>query len=132
MKTRIANILTIILISAAFGCARAQDFRPPEWTMMVKVVDEGNQPITNASVKVWWHIPPPEGQSIAMTNVTGFSGEDGKFVISDRSGSIEVICEATKDGYYGSRLNLRTWRTPGWIIFRASSPSSGRSHRSRR
>lgn len=92
----------MLLIIGGAGCSQAQDLQLPRWTITVKVIDERNESVTNAHVKVWWHIPPPDGESIAMTNVAGQTDANGLFSVTQRSGTIEVICEATKDGYYGA------------------------------
>src|SRR5207248_583799 len=111
------KISYLILILSTISRAQAQDSEIPEWTMTVKVVDEQNQPVTNAVVKVWWHVPPSEGQSIAMTNVAGLTGNDGIFTVTEHSGSSEVTCEANKEGYYG------TGQTYEFAKFRRNDPS---------
>jgi hypothetical protein len=95
---------TICLLSAitAFGSAHAQDAQVPEWRITVQVVDEANQPVTNATVKVAWHILPPPDQSIALTNVSGLTDQNGVYATVQRSGSIEVMCGAEKPGYYSA------------------------------
>jgi hypothetical protein len=56
--------------------------------------------MSGANVKVWYHIPPVEVDSIAMTNVSGVTDGNGTFAVTRRTGSIEVMCEAEKAGYY--------------------------------
>lgn len=97
MKKNVYLIPLIVIL----GCGKSLGYEPPVWKVTAKVIDEQNQPVINANTKIWWHIPAPEDQSIAMTNIAGLTDSNGVFVIIQRSGSIEVICEAAKDGYYG-------------------------------
>jgi hypothetical protein len=94
-----------LLIALAFvGCAVAQDSEQlaPEWKATIRVVDERGGPVPEANVKVWYHIRPPSGQAIAMTNKAGVTDTNGVFITSERSKSIELVCEAQKEGYYSA------------------------------
>lgn len=97
------KILLLITSFVALACSvRAQVANKPEWTMTVKVIDEQNQAVTNAAVKISWHVAPPRGQSIAFTNVSGLTDGTGTFATHQRSRSIEVMCRAEKEGYYSA------------------------------
>jgi hypothetical protein len=99
----IMKTLTWLAVTAAFvGCSHGQSVKVPEWKVTVKVIDEENQPVTNATVKVWYHVPPPSGQSIAMTNKTGLTDGNGVFFASEQSKSVELAIEALKNGHYAA------------------------------
>jgi hypothetical protein len=101
MTLKIVSILVISIFGV--GCGRAQgpsDSAIHDWRVTVKVVDEQNAPVTNATVKIAWHIAPPPDENITMTNVTGHTTDEGLFAVSQRSGSIEVLCGAEKGAYY--------------------------------
>ncbi len=96
------KITSIVLLVVTALIVHAQNATIPEWAMTVKVVDESDQPVANATVKVAWHIAPPPGESIAFTNVSGLTDTNGIFSVLERSGSIEVMCSAEKSGYYSA------------------------------
>jgi hypothetical protein len=98
------KLIWLTMMGALAGSAYAQNSKPtaPEWKATVKVIDEENQPVTNANVKVWYHISPPRGQSIAMTNKTGVTDPSGVFTASEHSTSVELAFEAQKSGYYSA------------------------------
>lgn len=99
MKTSLAILtsLSLSVFPAITGCS--QD-AAPEWRVELKVVDEAGRPVAGAAVKVWYHVPPPPDQSIAMTNKIGLTDSNGVFTASERSRTVELIFEAQKDGYY--------------------------------
>ena len=94
------SLIPLIPMLAAVGCAQSQDVQLPRWTITVLVTDKQYLPVTNANVKIAWHVPPPPDQNIAMTNVSGITDSNGVFRLSQRSGSIEVLSGAEKTGYY--------------------------------
>jgi hypothetical protein len=96
------RFICLIPMLASADCTLGQDYQAPQWTIAVKVIDEHAQPVAHADVKVAWHVPPPEGESIAMTNVFGATDDDGVFTTTRRSGSIEVFCGVEKSGYYSA------------------------------
>jgi hypothetical protein len=119
IKMTLKIVLGLAITMFGVDCGRAQTPSAsaiPEWRVTVKVVDEQDAPVTNATVKVAWHIPPPADAHIAMTNVTGRTGGNGIFAVSQRSGSIEVLCGAEKVGYYSAG------RTHEFQKFKESDP----------
>lgn len=101
MKALLA-ILTSVGIgvqSVTTGCGQGA---APEWRVVLNVIDDAGQPVSGAVAKVWYHLPPPHDQSIAMTNKTGLTDSNGVFIASGRSRTVELIYEAQKDGYYSA------------------------------
>src|SRR5262245_24184317 len=101
MKILFYRLLQLIVACSSLSCgAQNSSQLPPKWKATVRVFDEGGLPVSNANVKVWYHIPPLPNQTIAMTNKAGLTDISGSFVASERSRSVELDCEAFKNGYY--------------------------------
>ena len=104
--TKVRTFICLVIVTITSHLAFAQtNIDEHEWTVTLKVVDEAGNPMPDANAKIWYHIPPPEGQSIAMTNKAGLTDSNGVFIATKHSGSIELECEAQKIGYYGSGLS---------------------------
>ncbi len=89
----------------------------------MRVVEESGAPISGVTAKIWYYIPSTSvGETIAMTNKAGLTDSNGVFAASQRSGSIEIISEARKDGYYGSGL------THEFAKFRDNDPEKWDPH----
>lgn len=114
MNKRKAICLAYIFLTAG-GFAQLR--KVPDWTITTKVLDEEGKSVDDAVVKISWYVNPPEGQSIAFTNIIGKTRQDGIFTTTQRSGSIEVMCEVTKTGYYASR------KTHEFAKFKESDPA---------
>jgi len=94
----------LLVILTLVSCATAQDTDKaiPQWKATLHVVDEKGDPVPGASVKIWYHVAPPPGQSIAMTNKSGWTDSSGAFFAAEHSQTAELAFEAQKKGYYSA------------------------------
>jgi hypothetical protein len=107
MKADMRNIMSLILIFTTFAGVNAQNALAPspEWKANVKVVDEAGQPIEGADVTIGYYVPPPKGQSTAMSSTRGVTDTNGIFFASGRTHSADLFFGASKNGYYKAHLD---------------------------
>jgi hypothetical protein len=67
----------------------------------MRVIDETGQPVSGATVAIWYYIHPPAGQSEASDKIEGLTDTNGTFTASQtNTGSIDLGFQASKLGYY--------------------------------
>lgn len=98
MKT----IICLIILGIAV-VADAQ-VEPPKhgWKATLKVVDETGQPISGASIRVYY----------GTNEIAGLSDANGMFIASHRDASEELVYQAGKPEYYPCRISYHLGRNP--------------------
>jgi hypothetical protein len=97
---------TVIILAVMFVaiCAVAQSDRVG-WNATVKVVDENGQPMSGATVDVWYYVAPPPGETEARDKIEGLTDANGIFTASNETnGSIDLGFVASKEGYYSTTI----------------------------
>jgi len=68
-------------------------------------LDEANQPLSGASVEIWYYVRPAPGQSEASEKITGLTDNTGFFrATHPDTRSSRLTLSATKAGYYRSTI----------------------------
>jgi len=95
----------LVLFSAAITGISQTVTNGRQWNVTVVAVNEQSEPVSNVAVKVWFHIAPKDGQTIAMTNRSGLTDASGIFIASGNATSAELGIEAQIPGYYTGGTN---------------------------
>jgi hypothetical protein len=103
-KTLTFLCLTLTLLTN--GCAFGQtNVWTHPWMATIKVIDEGSQPVTGATVAVWYYVKPPAGENEAGESVQGLTDTNGIVRLSHAAtGSISLAFDASKVGYYSTTI----------------------------
>jgi len=87
------------------------------------VVDEAGQPVSNATVAVWYYVQPSPSQTEGHDKIQGFTDVGGVFIASNQTnGSIDLGFQAGKTGYYS------TARGHEFNEFKNDDPEKRRPH----
>src|SRR6266568_326758 len=93
--------LMVLATALSHACAQNTNQPPREWKVILNVVDEAQQPVPGAEVKIWYHVRPAEGETIAFDKRVGITDSNGVFSASGPP-SFELPCEAQKQEYYAA------------------------------
>lgn len=95
----------LILLGFAVSRVCAQ-LAPPthEWNAKLQIVDDTGHAVEGANASIIYAVAPPPGKSMAAERVTGLTDTNGWFAASHQDGSLKLVFQVKKAGYYDTSM----------------------------
>jgi len=113
MKIKIL-FLTLVMFLATVGHSFAQPatYQTKTWSARVKVIGEDGQPVSGASISIFYTLPPkifPDDSGKYNGKISGLTDTNGLFLAThnDRTGALGI--QVQKTGYYTSHIGYEIY-----------------------